>query len=174
MLSKSSGAIVTLVPKIVLVMLVYLRIFENPKSAIFATPLWSRIFAVLKSLCKAPIEWSPTNPLSICFKNYRASSYESLFFLLRYSSISFPLQYSVNMNTSFSVEKESMYLITFSFLTRFKTVISLATSYFSFGVSTINFLAITLPKWEDKYTCTLAVSFLVINFIHWGPCSFSE
>lgn len=136
---------VTLVPRMVLVMVVSFRIFENPKSAIFATPLCNRMLAVLKSLCIAPTSCIPTNPLSICLRNYLASSSESLFLTFKYSSISFPLQYSVKMKTYLDVENESMYLMTLSLWHFFNTIISVCTNSLSLGVSIISFLAITLP-----------------------------
>ena len=76
--------------------------------------------------------------------NIMASSSEMLFFFSRYSSKSPPLQYSITTKIYLSDLKLSTKPITLSLLHDLSTLISVLSSYSSFGVYLINDFGIAL------------------------------
>ena len=80
----------------------------------------------------------------ICLRNMVARSSGRVFYFYKSCYRSPPLQNSVQIKTDLSDWKESMYLMTFSFLQDLRTLISVLTSYYSLGVSLINFFDMTL------------------------------
>lgn len=67
-----------------------------------------------------------------------------------------------------------MYRMTFSLKHRCNTVISVWTSYLSFGVCSIDFFGMILPCLRCRCTCRRTTGFLIVNLVYCGPGTTSK